>query len=168
MTLFEWLSVTTSAVAAVGTILATVVALWLARSSQRVKLKATVGVRETITAQGQGTIVVFNVTNVGERPVTISMIGWRIRKRRYLIPLTGPPGDQVPKTIAHGENAMFIVLVKGSAMWIPEFIDQVAKNDLSESSIRALRGQFHTSVGYSKNVVPEDGLLDELRALRPS
>ena len=172
MTPFEWLSVGASGLAALGTIMASVVALWLAQSSQRVKLKTFLGVRESVGPQGQATFVLFDVTNIGERPVTIASIGWRIGKkkgdrRQCLIPLTGPPGDRVPKTIAHGERAFFVVLAKGSEMWIPDFVAQFV-NDVSESSIRTLRGQVHTSVGHTETVVPEGNFVDELRALRES
>ena len=178
MSLFEYLSIGVSALAAVGTISATVVALWLSREGRRVKLNATIGIRHLVGGPETYSTLVFDVTNIGERDVTISLLGWRIGKRRrirkgksdlrpYAIPLTGPPGDRVPKTLSHGERATFTVLVEGSEMWVPEFVEQVVR-DLSEKSIRTLRGQFHTSVGHTETIVPEANFLDELRALRPS
>ena len=138
----------------------------------KVNLNAWIGVRVLVggpVPDRKTTIVKFDVTNLGERPVTVSLIGWRIGKggnrRDCVIPLTIGPGDQVPKTLAYGESAQFIVLVKGSEHWIPGFADQFI-DDLSERSIRTLRGQIHTSVGHAEIIVPEEGVLEELRRCR--
>lgn len=77
------------------------------------------------------------------------------------------PGDEVPKTLAYGDRATFIVLQEGSETWISEFVDQFVK-DVSESSLRTLRGQVHTSVDHTETIVPKESVLAEMRELRRS
>ena len=71
--------------AGIGTVSATVVALWLARRAERVKLKASVGIRSlvggVIPPDNLRKIVQFHVTNLGERPVIVTEIGWHFGKR---------------------------------------------------------------------------------------
>lgn len=85
------------------------------------------------------------------------------RKRRFcLVKNYGGLGDQPPKTLAHGEGATFVAMDAGN---LSGFAADFVK-DLSERSLRTLRGQFHTSVGYTENVRPADSVLDRLRAQR--
>ena len=65
MTLAEIWTATASSVAAFGTILASVVALYLARQSSRVKLKAFIGIREQYQGRNHSTVIIFDITNVG-------------------------------------------------------------------------------------------------------
>ena len=65
-------------VAGLATFAAVVTSLYFARSAKKVRLKIFVGIRQLI--RGDGSLgkdyVCFNVTNVGERPVIITTIGW--------------------------------------------------------------------------------------------
>ena len=65
----------------IGSLAAAVIALRLARRVSKVSLQSWVGIRTTFGGSGpQQDVVSFSVTNVGERPVTISVIGWCIGK----------------------------------------------------------------------------------------
>lgn len=163
MSRFECFSLVISAVAALATFTASAVALWIAHSGRRVKLKTTVDIAMSENGRGRRRIVVFQVTNVGDRPVTIIEVGWRmgfIRRRHEVIRLTGVRGDRTPETISHGASACFVVLTEGGALWIPEFVSSFSH------SILSLRGQIHTSVGQTVTVVPPKKIRDELRAAR--
>ncbi len=166
MTPLEISNALASWLAALGTITASVVALWLARSSQRVKVNALVDMGMIVPDPSRRTYLTFIVTNTGERPVVINSIGWRVgtrRERRFCLTTNyGGTGDQLPKTLAHGEKAMFVAMDDSN---IAEFAVDFVK-DLSERSLRTLRGQFHTSVGHTETVHPADSVLQELRKHR--
>lgn len=163
MTLSDALNVAAAWTAAFGTILASIVALMLARRSTKVRIKALVGIREVIGIGTHRTFVAFSVTNLGERPVTITSLGWRIgkgrRNQRYgLIPFTDPLSAEIPKTLNYGEAATFFALEKTDPRWLSDYLTTFIKGDSTET----LRGLVHTTVGYSAVVVPEDGYLRAL------
>ena len=153
--------------AGLATVFVAVVALFLARRSEKVRLKAHVDLRLAITP-GINTeeCLQFRVTNLGERPVTIDSIGWRIGKsknKRFALQALSPRSPhQYPKKVGHGETAQFIVYFSESPNWMRDFIADFV-HDVSEKSINTLRAQIHTSVGHSIDVVPEQSLLERLR-----
>ena len=77
----------------IGTFLASGVALWIASQPRRMKLRASVGLRSIVQPR-KGLIkelIAFNVTNLGERPVTIPNVGWRTgraRRRQHAVVMT--------------------------------------------------------------------------------
>ena len=167
MALFESLTVAAAWTGAFGTILASAVALTLSRRSSKVKLKASVGIQQVVGAGTNRTFVGFSVANLGERPVTISSLGWRIgkrrKKRRYgFIPFTDPLSAQIPKTLNYGDTATFFVLEKIDANWLSDY----ATDFIKSSPVGTLRGLLHTSVGHAEVIVPEDGFLSALRDAR--
>ena len=108
----------------------------------------------------------FNVTNIGERPVVISLISWVIgrgKNRKYGIQtLSGPLTKQYPETLAHGQDAMFTVSFSETPNWASNLLKTL--DDPSGGSLRTLCAQIHTSVGQTFDVKPESALLDRLRA----
>ena len=155
-------------IAGLGSLAAAVIALWLARRVNKVSLQSWVGIRTTFGGGGpQQDVVNFRVTNVGERPVTISTIGWCIgkgKRRHYFIQmLSGVVGDHLPKKIEHGETATFIVSLSES----PDFFEKFAKHVIDENytnKLKTIRVLIHTSVGHLENVAPDKNLLDKLDA----
>jgi len=107
----------------------------------------------------------FNVTNLGERPVTINNIGWRVGKgkqRRYCIqPVSGPFTSHYPIELAHGKNATFMVSLQDVPDWMREFA-QFAP-DLSDRTMRTLVAQIFTSVGQTIEVRPEQPLVSHIQ-----
>ena len=70
-------------VAGLATLLAVMTALYLAKNVEKVRLKIFVGIREVFPGDGSSPEhVCFDVTNVGQRPVTITGVGWVIGKRK--------------------------------------------------------------------------------------
>jgi hypothetical protein len=156
-------------VAGIATFAAVVVSLHLARRSERVRLRVRTGIRLVI--QGDGTpaheVLEFHATNIGDRPVTVASVGWSIgkrKKRRYCIQtLCGPYSAQYPKVLAHGESASFHVSFDEAPNWPKKFLEFV---DEGHEPIETLRAQFHTSVGHSTEVAPEDNVLKKLEEAR--
>lgn len=150
-----------------ATIIVAMVALFLARRSERVRLQAGVGLRLMITPglDTQEECLQFRVTNHGERPVTIDTVGWRIGKgkqKKFCIQvLSTHSPDNYPKKIEHGETATFIVGFKECPDWMREFATDFV-TDVSDKALKTLRAQIHTSV-ETVEVAPEQELLDRLK-----
>ena len=150
-----------------ATIFVAVVALFLARRSEKVRLKAHVGLQLLISPGiSAEECLYFSVTNLGERSVTIDSIGWCIGKRksrRFAIQiLSSISPHQYPKKIEHGEKAQFIIDFTESPNWMKDFVTQFIR-DVSDKSLNTLRAQIHTSLGHSIDVVPEQSLLEKLK-----
>ncbi len=149
--------------AGMGTFAAAGLALWLARRSEKVKLKVSVGFRLLISHGNSDDCLVFDVTNIGERPVTISNVGWsvgRLWNRKFAIQLIPPSSnDRCPKKIEYGESAFFVINYADSPDWAAEFVEKIIVSESAET----LRARIHTSVGYTKVVKPERNLLVKLQ-----
>ena len=149
--------------AAIATFSAVVVALYLAKQGERIKLKCHVGLREQIYGDGTPAIkcLCFDVTNLSERPVTINSVGWVIGRRkskRYAMqPTPGPD----PRELAYSKQTMCIIRFDEAPDWLSEFASGfIRSNDWAE--VKTLRAQIHTSVGLAIEVVPEQGFLKAL------
>ena len=154
--------------AGIGTLAASVVALWLARRVEKIKLKAHVGLGVTFGNGSSQDCLNFNVTNLGERPVTIVSLGWRIGKRKNrkfaIQPLTQSSFDQYPKKLEYGESASFMVFFSERPNWMEKFSNDFIE-DISDKTIKTLRAQIHTSVGHTKDVIPARSLLEKLKKI---
>ena len=151
--------------AAIGTIAAVVVALWLARRTEKVRLDASVGVR---TAFGSGRSeggVFITVTNLGERPATIHSVSWGIGKpkRSTRSAIDKNALNQCPKKLEHGETANFFTPFSPPGESL--LLKQLATNlqITTKKQVKALRVRIHTSVRYTKYVVPDESLLRKLQ-----
>ncbi len=158
-------------IAGFATLFAVLVSLNLARKAERIRLKASVGVR--LLFEGNGTPaeehVAFSIVNLSNRPVIIDSVGWRIgRKRnmRFAIqPLHGRYTEQYPKRLEHGEKASFLVSFKEIPNWIHEFSSDFIQ-DISKRNLKTLRALIHTSVGETIQVKPESSLLNKIREVQ--
>ena len=159
----QLLGVLGSWLAAIGTITATIVALWFSRRAERVRLKTTVDTSLRIGGGSQEEVILFAVTNIGERPVTITSIGWcvgkRRRKRHAFQSLGTSSLRKCPAQIEHGETAQFVVSFAEIPTWKQDF----ARDFLRNYSIKTLRALIHTSVGHTEEVVPGKTLLRSLQ-----
>ena len=113
-------------IAGLGSLAAALIALSLARRVNKVRLRSWVGIRTTFGGGApQQELVNISTTNVGERPVTISSIGWCIgkgKRRRHSVQMfSGVLGDSVPKKIEHGETASFMISLSESPDWYEYF-----------------------------------------------
>lgn len=149
--------------AAFGTVGAVIVALWLARSGQKVSLKARVGIRHIMGGGHSRECLSFRVTNLGDRPVTIEGVGWRVgrgKSREFADQMMSfSLGDQFPKRLEHGASASFILDFSESPAWKTDFFEKVIGN----RPLKTLRAQIYTSVGHTEVVRPEVSLLKRLK-----
>jgi hypothetical protein len=93
----------------------------------------------------------IDVTNSGERPITINTIAWAVGKgkeRRYAVqPLHSPHSQQCPVELAYGKNAKFLVSFDVVPSWAKDFGEGFVK-DLSEKNLKTLVLQVHTPLGF--------------------
>jgi len=154
--------------AAFATLAAVIVALYLARRTEKVRLKVHAGLRVIILGDGSPPQehVVISVTNVGERPVIINSVGWAVGKRRHrsfcIQTVSGPYTKQYPVELAHGKSADFMVSFLATPTWPVEFATGFVK-DLSDKSLKTLVALIHTSIGQTIEIHPEKPLVDRLK-----
>ena len=150
-------------VAGLGAFAAAVVALWIALRAEKVKLESSVGLRLIVGDGVSQECLEFSVTNIGERPVNVSSLGWCIgrwkNKRGCIINPNCLSPNQFPNKIEYGEMASFMVNFSESPDWMQDF----SRDFISKDSIDSLRARIHTSVGYTKYVKPEKELLKRLK-----
>ena len=128
-------------VAGAGSFAAPIVALHLAKRVEKVRLNVGVGLMDVVLGDGSPfqKHVGINVTNLGERPVTVNTVGWAVGKgknRRFAIqPLNSPHSSQYPIELAHGKSASFLVSLNMMPNWKKEFATGFIK-DLSDKSLK--------------------------------
>ena len=119
-----------------------------------------------VRAGGTGQNLTIDITNLGDRPVTINSVGWAIGKgknRRYCVqPVHGPFTSQYPVELAHGKTADFMVSFLAMPIWLDEFAKGFVQ-DLSDRSLKTLVALLQTSVGHMVEVRPEPGLRRRLK-----
>ena len=154
-------------VAGLATLLAVMTSLHLARRGEKVRLSIFVGIRQQIRGDGSPgeDHVCFDVTNVGDRPVSITAVGWVVgkrKKRRYCIqPQYGVFSQQCPVELTHGKNAKLMVSLTEVPHWARDF--KTFLDDTSGQSLKTLRAQVFTSVGQTFEIKPEGSLIDLIR-----
>ena len=137
----------------VGAFLASGVALWIASQPRRIKLDAFVGLR-TIVQPGLNLtkeVIAFGVTNLGDKPVTISCVGWRTGKRRkwrqMLVVKPGPLANNYPMTLGRGESATFTMCEEDSVEALSVYWNDTAKWGMDGDKLaKSLKGQVHTTL----------------------
>lgn len=166
-----WVAVGTW-VSSIATIFAVITALYLARKVEKVRLRTTAGLRELYMGDGSPAEkhISIDATNLGERPITILSVGWRIGKgkaRKFCIQVQGATYSSIcPIELAYGKGANFMVSFNLTPNWLKDFaVDFI--HDLSEKNLKTLVAQVHTSVGETVDVKVETNLLDALRKFRP-
>ena len=158
-------------VSGTATVAAVITALYLAKRVESVRLNVQVGLMQVVIGDGSPfqEHVGINVTNLGERPVTVNTVGWAIgkgKKRRFAIqPLNSSHSAQYPIELAHGKSASFLVSFDVMPGWKREFATGFVR-DLSDESLKTLVAQVHTSVGKTVDVHPRKDLLDALKEFR--
>lgn len=154
--------------AAVGSIAAAAVALYIANRSSRPSAKLSIGHR--IVGPGSTKpypeYVVFRVVNTGDRPIRIVQIGWSIRwpKRRAAIQMYEESiSSPLPIDLSHGQEASwFIPLNAREEPWIESFFKGMLMPH-PRLSLWSLRGKAFSSVGFEFKSKPENNLLSLLR-----
>jgi hypothetical protein len=154
--------------AGIATFAAVVVSLYLARKSERLRVKATAGLRQVFAGDGTPAEehVQISVVNHGDRTVIVNSVGWKIgvsKNARYCIqPVSGNWTQDYPKQLAHGETGSFLVSCQATPGWPAQFAKGFIR-DVSPKNLKTLRALVHTSLGETVEVVPEGALLQKLR-----
>lgn len=149
---------------AIGTISVEIVAIWVAKRIEKVKLKVWVGMRILIDGQNKQEFLVFSATNLSERPVTITSIDWRIgrmkkNRRRAIQLLHEISPNQYPRKLEYSDSVMFFSRLNRDEKVINSFKENV----IVDQSVDSLEAEFHTSVGAIVRVKSEEEFLKLLR-----
>ena len=155
-------------VAGIATFAAVVVSLYLARRGEKLRLKVHAGLRDVVV--GDGTPIdkrlSIGVTNLGDRPVTITSVGWAVGKRknqRFCVqPVSAPLTSDCPIELSHGKSANFMVSFQTMPSWPKDFAHGFVR-DVSDKNLKTLVARICTSVGQTIKARPEKGLLDRLK-----
>jgi len=148
-------------VSGLGSLSAGIIALYLARASQRIRLKGYCGLRIII---GFGTtpqeVVSFVVTNVGTRSTVINNISMRVgrfKKKRFAIITI--VRDQILSRhtlpLADGQDGHWGIPLDKSRTWIKELCDGFIK---THDDVKTLQFRVHTSHGEDLVLRPEEPL----------
>lgn len=165
--IMQVLSVAGTWFASVGTILAAAVALILARRSYRIMIRAHVGLHSALggaTAE-ERPVIHLHVTNLSDRRIEISTIGWRIGRRRNRRDCVMGPvldsGTVLPIGLDYGKSKSVVIDTHTQPDWIMNFVRDFIK-DTSRKSLKTLRLIIQTSTGHTEIVVPDLSLIEKL------
>lgn len=153
-----------------ATFTASGMALYLARRSSKVNLHMSADVLSVLDGVGiVDKLMVIEVTNLSERPITVTDVGWvagRRKKRIYCkqIP-AGPDSAKTPFTLGYGEKAMVSVSLGIAPYWAGQLANTFMA-DLSVSEFKTLRAYAFTSVRQAAEAKPSQRILDRLVAAR--
>jgi len=134
------------------TIAAVVVALYLASTKSKLKLRITAGHR-LLAGLGNGEFpeyLLINVINVGFRPARITGIGWKIGffKKKYAIQVfnTNQYTSQIPIDLSDGQEARYLIPFGGPEDWLNQFSNNFVGRPV-RLRLCTLRLQVSTSLG---------------------
>jgi hypothetical protein len=156
--------------AAIGSIAAAVVALYLANRSNKPSAKVSVGHRIIV---GPGSkkpypeIIVFKITNTGDRPIRVVQIGWKVglfRKQYAVQTFDEAQSSPLPVELTHSQEASwFIPLDSTDEPWF-EFFSKTMILPHKRTNLLTLRANFYASIGYEFSTRPEKNLLEKLES----
>lgn len=148
-------------VSGIGSLSAAMVALHLARSADKIKLKGYCGLR-VIVGQGMSPldVVSVSVTNIGTRSTVVNNIGVQVGRRRnkrfaILTVVKDAYSVGVPYALADGQNAHWCIPLDADKNWIKDLCkDFVSTPD----DVASLRFSVHTNHGETLLIKPEENL----------
>lgn len=150
---------------AAGSVLASVIALYLAKSSQRISLSVTCGIRISFgNGIPQTELASIIVTNTGERQVKVSGIGLRhglLKKNHGLIKIDAQTEhcENLFRVLNDGDTAMFGFPLAQENNWV----GGVSKEFRNWLDLKTFRITIYCSNGQKVVVKPEKNLLDVMR-----
>ena len=162
----EWGSVA-DWVSGCGSLSAAVVALYVALSGRRVRLRGYCGHRIVI-GQFQPRTEVFSVsaTNVSQRPTVVTNIGvtfgvWRWKKHGIITFVADQYGNGIPKALSDGETGNWSVPIGHDNSWLEDLAKQF---EINRWAVFTWRVQVHTSNGGATTFRPEKNIRKRLLA----
>lgn len=158
----EWGSIADWASAA-GSVLASGVALYLARSAQRVSMQAICGRRIMVGGNQQVDLASILVTNTGGRPFKISSISIRhgLLKRNYGIIKLGQATEycaQLLTPLNDGDSSHFGVEIDSDANWVGHMV----RDCNTWIDVQTIRITIHCTNGQRRTIKPEKPLLQHI------
>jgi len=167
-----WLFINTFApwVAAIGSIGAVIVALYLARRSDQLRLDVSAGVRMIVMGSGlhpqSEEVVSIRITNIGRREAEVVGLGWRIGifRRRYLeqMPSFNPLEPPLPVRLRDGEEMFRRIPLSPTSLWLDDFIRTCLGKWPHLLEVKFIRVRVFTSVGRVFEACLEPGLQRKL------
>jgi hypothetical protein len=165
-------------VSGLGSFAAVLAALYLARASERIKLKGFCGVRTILGGgiaspltvggnPGRRTVIFLSVTNVGTRATVINHVGMRVgrfRRRRGVL-MTVRDADSVgtPYPLADGQEAHWALPIGSHKNWLR---NELCKGFVDTADdVRTLRFTVHTNHGETLTLKPEEGVRKAILAV---
>lgn len=141
----------------IGSLSAAIVALYVAHTSSRVRLRGYCGYRLVLGA-GTPTIEIVNisVTNVSRRTTTVTNIGLSLGmpflKRHGIISvMQSHISHGIPKTLNDGESATWSIELDKSYSWLQDLVE---KFKMTWLSVQTLRFHVYTSNGGTTTLRP--------------
>lgn len=136
---------------AVGTVSAVIVALYLARRDEmlRLRIRATTG--GVLSKLGSRFEVLINVANIGRRPVQVTSLTWRVgwRKQQHFFQKLDeydPDSARLPSKLEDGDHVVYVVPIEDFDDHFRRVIAELPwlERRLAHWSMRLL---VHTSAG---------------------
>ncbi|MDH0863235.1 hypothetical protein [Mitsuaria sp. GD03876] len=173
-TLVDWAQV----LSAIGTCGAVIVSLWIAlrRSKPELRIRTSVVVLLNGPALRIGPDPEFlniSLVNAGTLPVTVTAIGWQVRRRLwrgyengYAHQMFGeqrfPPNPRLPLSLTHAQGSDIYLELDGKNDWRAALVHPGFFRDRFKSrrSLRRLRIAVGTSVGITCRAKPDQQVLD--------
>ncbi|MDK6076685.1 hypothetical protein [Massilia varians] len=163
-------------VAALGSIGAAVVALYLANRSgaQRLKPNVTVVIKFTPASplfqpkERIETFLRFDVVNSGGRPVRITQLGWQtgLWKKRHCVQMNPAVvgNSSLPVDLEHGQSAHWLIPLEDSEDPWERYFARTFLRDAGPFKFLTLRAVFQTSLGKTFTVRPASNLIERIKS----
>jgi len=160
----DWSAVSWGSVAdwvsGIGSLSAAIVALYLARWSQRIRLQGYCGLRVSVGGGGPRDELVFvSVTNIGTRSTVVCNLGMRVglfKKRFAIITMQKDIYSVgIPYAIGDGQEGHWAMPLNEKKSWLRELCDGFV---LTPMDVKTLLFQVHTTHGEVFNIKPEPPL----------
>ena len=157
--------------ASIATIAAVIVALYLAKKDERVRIKVNANLMSRFQAPTivEHEFLSIRVTNLGARPVEIVVVGWCIgkgkKKKKFIQTFGNPESTAIPARIPHGGTAHFTLSPDDTSSWIRSMADCLLQYQ-SGTSLDTLRVLISTSTGEKDfEAVPSESVVEKFRCL---
>lgn len=151
-TTWEFINTFASWFAALGTFLAVVTSLYLARRDMVIRLAVNAGIRKIVLSgqpivSGQD-VVSINVTNVGRRGASVTGIFWKAGILRPDFFEQVPPASiQLPVKLSDGDEVVFRFPMQQFEQGVLAIIERLAARPFPTLQARSIKAGVYTSAG---------------------
>jgi len=181
---WEFINTFSGWLSALGTLLAVVISLYLARRDRMIRLHVSVGLRQLVVP-GQGSftdLVTINIVNRGYRAVTVTGIEWHIGFFRRVNFVQVPPSNSIsaklPIKLSDGDEAALRFSLPEFSRGVESIVKALVNRRMRSVAIRSIRAGVSTSSGnafltrlelplrkwFSEQVTKADNLSSNKRA----